>query len=231
MFFLDEYIGTRAKNKFPIAFDIMLKGLYVPMQLDPQLWEDKPMTKVTINSGVYLKPVVVLIDRETMSTGEGIALGCTRNPRCKLVGLEGTSGSFGMTGDSVYLTPELGMTFPDGASLNSAKEIQLDSKKDTVTGRYEGGVAPTAPIPRSTPNLIKCAESCSRRGFLSGPNMWDADIAFKDFQLDEAIKVLIDMVAEREKQTVSAAAPFVMPSALLVSLLALWFTAAGPRLN
>ena len=122
-------------------------GLTSPLSLSNEVIDGL----TTVNTGQYLKPYVVLTDRHTISSGEGIALGCTKNPRCETVGLEGTYGSFGMMGGNVQLSNKVSVGYPNGVSLDPDKKIQLDSK--LVDGKYVGGVHPTKPIPR-TPESV-----------------------------------------------------------------------------
>ena len=201
-------------------------ALYVPTSLKNSAMPKNVQDNVKINSGVYLKPHVVLVDRHDISSGEGIALGCERNPRCNVVGLEGTYGAFGMTGGAVKLGDENspGLNFPNGASLAADKTtIQLDSKQVgelNAQGQpiYRGGVYPSTAgtVSRTAENLQKSGTFCMQKALgKTGP--------LPDFLLQEAEKVVQEMIKKQESIEVgSAVRSATTASALLVSLLALW---------
>ena len=114
----------------------------------------------------YTKPVVLLVNSLCQSTGEGIAMGFNKMPRCALhqstvtfcsgshsircrrrsrvqiVGFHGTAGSFGMSGGRILLAHNAGMQFPFGRSLDVNRQIQIDSD-----ATLEGGIHATVRIP------------------------------------------------------------------------------------
>jgi carboxyl-terminal processing protease len=66
-------------------------------------------------SASYTKPVVLLINSDTVSTGEGIAMGFADwlpKSRSQVVGFEGTCGSFGMSGGTIIFPGDFGLQFP-----------------------------------------------------------------------------------------------------------------------
>ena len=151
---------------------------------------------------LYTKPIVMITDRFCLSSGEGVARACKRNPRCKLVGFEGTHGSFGMTDGVVELSKGVKLGFPNGQSLSYNGTIQLDSKPD-ATGAYTGGVPLDVTFSPTTENLIaRAAYDLARFDAYpeSNSSAWvktaddtGADTGF-DVELDLAKKELQKMV-------------------------------------
>ena len=94
-------------------------------------------------------PVVVLINGNTVSSGEGMAMMLRRFPGIELVGFEGTAASFGSAGSTTKLPGGWTLSWPAGRSLDRQGRIQLDSDH---TGA--GGVQPTLRVPANTANLI-----------------------------------------------------------------------------
>lgn len=101
-------------------------------------------------SGKWTKPVVALINMESISSGEGMIRGITRLPedRAKIVGFSGSNGSFAMANGQVWLPGDMLMYHPFGYTVDADGNIQLDGGTDGV-----GGILPTAPIPRTAENL------------------------------------------------------------------------------
>jgi carboxyl-terminal processing protease len=90
----------------------------------------------------YAGPVVVLVDNETMSSGEGIPMAIQRLPQGHVVGFWGTHGSFGMSGGEMYLPDGNTLHYPIGRSLDAEYQIQLDSNEN-----LRGGVPPDIRVP------------------------------------------------------------------------------------
>ena len=96
-------------------------------------------------------PVMVLVDKYTASTAEGIPLMIQALPQGFVVGIYGTSGSFAMgePGDNLYRLPEeLGFNFLGGRSLNEAQIIQVDANAEG-----SGGVNPDIRVPLTEENV------------------------------------------------------------------------------
>jgi len=126
----------------------------------------------------YSKPVVVLVNSNTVSTGEGIAMGFSKFPRsqAQIVGFDGTCGSFGMSGGTILLPGDFGLQFPFGRSLDANKQIQVDSDNT-----LKGGIVPTIPIPRTKSNVIEFVQ-----GRLAGTS---------DIEVNYALGILKKMVS------------------------------------
>ena len=90
----------------------------------------------------YSGPVVVLIDKGTLSSGEGIPLMIQRLPQGTIIGTHGTYGSFGLTGGEINLPTGYALYFPTGQSLDAKQTIQLDSDHT-----LQGGVQPDVRVP------------------------------------------------------------------------------------
>ena len=98
-------------------------------------------------------PVVALINGNTVSSGEGIAMMLRRFPGVEVVGFEGTAASFGSAGSTTKLPGGWTLSWPAGRSLDRQGRIQLDSDH---TGT--GGVTPTIRVPSTVDNLVAEAE-------------------------------------------------------------------------
>jgi carboxyl-terminal processing protease len=99
----------------------------------------------------YAGPVVALVDNGCVSSGEGVAMGVKRLPRGKVVGVAGTNGSFGMTGDGAFLPGGLYVDWPSGQSLDHHRVVQIDARH----GR--GGVTPDVRVPMTARNAVRMA--------------------------------------------------------------------------
>lgn len=97
----------------------------------------------------YDGPLVLLVNPATISSGEGMPMMALRLKNARVVGFYGTNGSFGMV-DGVRIALPGGnvIMYPTGMSCGEDGEIQLDSRDG------EGGVAPSARVPRTVENLV-----------------------------------------------------------------------------
>jgi carboxyl-terminal processing protease len=102
-------------------------------------------------------PVVVLVNDNTVSSGEGIAMGL-QSLGIPIMGFSGTAASFGSTGSTTTFPGEWTLTWPAGLSFDVAGDIQLDSDASGV-----GGVQPDLPIPWTVDNRI--AQAADPEGF------------------------------------------------------------------
>ncbi|MBX2803180.1 MAG: hypothetical protein KTR31_36205 [Myxococcales bacterium] len=96
------------------------------------------------------RPTAVLIDSDTVSSGEGLAFLLAKMPRVEVFGFEGTAASFGSTGSRIRLPGGWTLTFPAGRSLDAADRIQLDSDHT-----LQGGVRPTRRIPWTADDVLR----------------------------------------------------------------------------
>jgi carboxyl-terminal processing protease len=90
----------------------------------------------------YGGPVAVLIDQNTLSSGEGFPLVAQRLPQGHVVGLYGTYGSFGMCCSSISLPGDFELLYPPGQSRDAEHRVQLDSDYT-----LQGGVTPDIRVP------------------------------------------------------------------------------------
>ena len=79
-------------------------------------------------------------------------MGIRNLKNAKVVGLEGTNGSFGMAGDGAAMPGGYEIDWPFGQSLDKNKVVQLDSKNG------KGGVVPTNKVPMTLENSLKIAQ-------------------------------------------------------------------------
>ena len=116
-------------------------------------FEISPRTRLFIKPDTphYGGPVVVLIDKGTISSGEGIAHAIQRLPQGPVIGTHGTYGSFGLTGGRINLPAGYVLDFPTAQSLDANQSIQVDSDHT-----LQGGVQPDlrAPLNKESPHAI-----------------------------------------------------------------------------
>ncbi|HYX26512.1 MAG TPA: S41 family peptidase [Thermoanaerobaculia bacterium] len=86
--------------------------------------------------------VAVLIDADTLSSGEGIPLALRGLPGVAVFGWHGTQGSFGINQKTVHLPGKLDLVFPQAPSLDARGRIQVDGD---AAGR--GGIVPDHRVP------------------------------------------------------------------------------------
>lgn len=96
------------------------------------------------------RPTAVLIDGDTVSSGEGLAFLLARQPQVEVFGFEGTAASFGSTGSRITFPGGWVLSFPGGRSLDRRGRIQLDSDHT-----LEGGVHPTRRVPWTEENRVR----------------------------------------------------------------------------
>ncbi|WP_419783359.1 S41 family peptidase [Maridesulfovibrio sp.] len=120
----------------PSQDDSYIIGWGIPLNITPQ-------------SPQFTRPIVALVNPDTTSSAEGVAMAIRNLPNGYVVGLYGTNGSFGMTGGEIEMPYHLQANFPTGQSLDQFRVIQLDSKNGI------GGIAPTNRVPRTSENMIK----------------------------------------------------------------------------
>jgi len=93
----------------------------------------------------YSKPVVVMVNPRSISTGEGIPLMLKKTGRGKVVSFYGSNGSFGMVERTHYFFPppgDLKVTYPYGQSVDMNLRVQVDSDS-----AMNGGVTPDIRVP------------------------------------------------------------------------------------
>jgi carboxyl-terminal processing protease len=86
--------------------------------------------------------VAVLVDANTLSSGEGIPLALRGLPGVALFGWHGTQGSFGINQKTVLLPGGLKLVFPQAPSLDAQRRIQVDSDASGL-----GGIPPDHRVP------------------------------------------------------------------------------------
>ena len=119
----------------PSLDDSYIIGWGIPLNITPQ----HPQ---------FTGPVVAIVNPDTVSSAEGMAMTIRNLPNGYVVGLFGTNGSFGMTGGEVEMPAGYEINFPTGQSLDKFRMIQLDSR-DGI-----GGIIPTNRVPHTSENMI-----------------------------------------------------------------------------
>jgi len=98
----------------------------------------------------YEGPVVVMVSPDTISSGEGVPMIMNKTGRGKIVSWYGTDGAFGMVTAAAILPLDMEILYPDGASLNESRIIQMDSNASRI-----GGVAPHVRVPMNEETLAR----------------------------------------------------------------------------
>ncbi len=90
----------------------------------------------------YHGPVAVLVSPDTISSGEGVPMVFAKSGTGAIVSWYGTNGAFGMNGPQAVMPLGQYLFFPDGASLDQNRVIQVDSNAS-----HTGGIAPQVRVP------------------------------------------------------------------------------------
>ena len=96
----------------------------------------------------YGGKVALLIDEETVSSGEGFPLVLKGLPNVHVFGWRGTAGFFAINSKSVKLPGGYTVYFPQARSVGPDRQIQVDSDH---TGK--GGVEPDVRVPLNEATL------------------------------------------------------------------------------
>ena len=91
---------------------------------------------------LFTKPVTVLVNHRTKSSGEGFGLVAKSLPNANVIGIHGTDGSFGMSSALVLLPEGIEVGYPWGQSVDQNGVVQVDSNY-----ALEGGVQPDILVP------------------------------------------------------------------------------------
>ncbi|WP_245577082.1 S41 family peptidase [Maridesulfovibrio zosterae] len=129
----------RLEIVLPSEDDSYIIGWDLPLNITPQ-------------SLKYTGPVVALVNPDSVSSAEGVAMVIKNLANGHVVGFYGTNGSFGMTGGGAKLPLGYEISFPTGQSLNINNKIQLDSQNGI------GGIVPDVRVPRTSANMITYAK-------------------------------------------------------------------------
>ena len=141
--------------------DVMAPEMMAYFITEPMLFEQiahidkggklKVIGEITLEpaSPTYTGPVSMLIDNQTISTGEGFPLIMKSLDRGPIIGFCGTNGSMGMSGSKIKLPGGYTVEYPNGASLDENGIIQCDSDST-----LQGGILPDVRIPK-TEELFK----------------------------------------------------------------------------
>ncbi len=94
--------------------------------------------------------IAVIVDPNTISTGEGLAMMFQRLPNANIVSHWGTNGAFGIVDyEPIILPLDLMVSFPQGRSLDEHYHIQLDSDSTLA-----GGIQPDIRVPIDLQSVI-----------------------------------------------------------------------------
>ena len=94
--------------------------------------------------------ILVLVDSNTVSAGEGFAYHLQKLPNARVIGTTRTNGSYAWTGSRVFLPGGLVYGFPSGPALDEDFQIMIDVDRNGV-----GGVYPDIRIPTSINRVMR----------------------------------------------------------------------------
>ncbi|MHB8163085.1 MAG: S41 family peptidase [Methanoregula sp.] len=151
----------------------------------------------------YHGPVAVMVSPDTISSGEGLPMIFAQSGTGKIISWYGTNGAFGMNGPRAIMPLDQYLFFPDGASLNQNRVIQVDSNASLT-----GGIAPQIRVPLNEDTVARA---------MAGE---DVQLTYAMQWLDEQQKPVATAT------TIPSASPGIAMVVLAVSLLVL---AAGRK--
>lgn len=94
--------------------------------------------------------ILVLVDSNTVSAGEGFAYHLQKLPNARVIGTTRTNGSYAWVGSCVILPGGLVYSFPSGPALDENFQIMIDVDLNGV-----GGVYPDIRIPMSLNRVMR----------------------------------------------------------------------------
>lgn len=115
--------------------------------------EDDPFAVSMIESEgdpLFEGDILVLVDSNTVSAGEGFAYHLQKLPNVRVIGTTRTNGSYAWTGSHVILPGGLVYGFPSGPALDEDFQIMIDVDRNGV-----GGVSPDIRIPMSLNRVMR----------------------------------------------------------------------------
>jgi carboxyl-terminal processing protease len=96
----------------------------------------------------YSGKVIAIVSPDTISSGEGLAMGIQNAPNGRIIGFYGSDGSFGMVGDSIKMPCGIKISFPYGQSIDENGIVQIDSRGGV------GGIVPDIRVPMNIFNAV-----------------------------------------------------------------------------
>ncbi|MBN2234590.1 MAG: PDZ domain-containing protein [Opitutales bacterium] len=94
--------------------------------------------------------ILVLVDSNTVSAGEGFAYHLQKLPNARVIGTTRTNGSYAWVGSRIILPGGLVYSFPSGPALDESFQIMIDTN-----AKGEGGVYPDIRIPMSLNRVMR----------------------------------------------------------------------------
>ncbi len=155
-----------------VQYDARLDA-FVDVMTDPQTqmsFLGKTPAFIRPQEPYYGGYVVALVSPGNISSGEGVAMGIKNLAKGKVIGFNGTNGSFGIVGVHLTLPGPYTFRYAYGRSLDAKGIVQLDSNSEGV-----GGVIPDIRVPSTYDNIIALA------------NGTDVELAYAVDYLDSVI--------------------------------------------
>lgn len=94
--------------------------------------------------------ILVLVDNNTVSAGEGFAYHLQKLPNARVIGTTRTNGSYAWVGSRIILPGGLVYSFPSGPALDGDFQIMIDTN-----AKGEGGIYPDIRIPMSLNRVMR----------------------------------------------------------------------------
>lgn len=94
--------------------------------------------------------ILVLVDSNTVSAGEGFAYHLQKLPNARVIGTTRTNGSYAWVGSRIILPGGLVYSFPSGPALDESFQIMIDTN-----AKGKGGVYPDIRIPMSLNRVMR----------------------------------------------------------------------------
>ena len=115
--------------------------------------------------------IAVLVNPATVSSGEGITMAMSRLPNARIIGFNGTHGSFAILGMPVTMPEGVRFEYVMGVAADYAGRVLIDSD-----ATLSGGVAPSIRVPRTHETMTafgrgEDVELAYARDWLSGPSL------------------------------------------------------------
>jgi carboxyl-terminal processing protease len=126
-------------------------GAFIRYTISGKTGEMIDALMINPQSPQFLRPVVVLVNPRTISSGEGLAKCINEQPTGAALGFHGTRGSFALAGGAIALPDGLSLHYPYGRSVDANGIVQLDSRNGL------GGVTPRIRVPKTFDNIMAYA--------------------------------------------------------------------------
>ncbi len=106
-------------------------------------WRERERLEILPLANPFQGPVIVLVDPDTISAGEGLAYHLACLPHCQVLGRFGTPGTFANSGGSILLAGGFGFRYPVERCVDDDGTVMIESDG------HRGGITPGIRVPRT----------------------------------------------------------------------------------